>query len=202
MGSSDKVKEKEKHATDLAKKKSKKEKSSDDKKRKREDSVEKKAKKSKSNGDDGVKKEKKKKEKKKKDKTKGDDEKKQRKHACDSNPSTPENIDTQPSSPSNTNNEDAKEESGGWNNWNKASFGGDQQQKDKFLRLLGAKKASNQPSERQQTKKSGGGLYGSLKSAIDEDEKHRISNDLQKQFEDGLRFRKQQQMGRRGGLGS
>lgn len=49
--------------------------------------------------------------------------------------------------------------------------------------------------------KKSGGLYGGLKSAIDEDEKKRISNDLEKQFDHGLQFRKQMQMGRRGGLG-
>lgn len=85
---------------------------------------------------------------------------------------------------------------GGWNNWDKASFGGDDAKKDKFLRLLGAKKSS---SDNQEKKK--GGLYGSLKSAIDEDENHRISHDLEKQFDHGLQFRKQMQKGRRGGLG-
>ena len=71
------------------------------------------------------------------------------------------------------------------------------------MRLLGAKKSGNQQPQTSATpKKSGGGLYGSLKSAIDEDEKTRISNDLQRQFNDGLKMRKQQQMGRRGGLGS
>lgn len=65
------------------------------------------------------------------------------------------------------------------------------------MRLLGAKKASPQAAP---AKKSGG-LYGGLKSAIDEDEKERITNDLEKQFDHGLQFRKQMQMGRRGGLG-
>jgi hypothetical protein len=51
------------------------------------------------------------------------------------------------------------------------------------------------------TTKKSGGLYGGLKSAIDEDEKQRITNDLEKQFDHGLQFRKQMQMGRRGGLG-
>ncbi|ORX50887.1 hypothetical protein DM01DRAFT_1337485 [Hesseltinella vesiculosa] len=80
---------------------------------------------------------------------------------------------------------------GGWNDWNKASFGGDMAQKNKFMRLLGAKK--QQPSTAQPS--------SSIKSAIDADEGSRISNNLEKQFNDGLQFRKQQQMGRRGGLG-
>lgn len=94
------------------------------------------------------------------------------------------------------------ESTAGWNDWNKASFDGDDQKKNKFLRLLGAKKSA--PAATQAfvpAKKSGGGLYGGLKSAIDEDEKQRISNDLEKQFDHGLQFRKQMQMGRRGGLG-
>jgi hypothetical protein len=49
--------------------------------------------------------------------------------------------------------------------------------------------------------KKSNGLYGGLKSAIDEDEKQRITNDLEKQFDHGLQFKKQMQMGRRGGLG-
>jgi hypothetical protein len=65
------------------------------------------------------------------------------------------------------------------------------------MRLLGAKKGGSS----QQPAKKSGGLYGGLKSAIDEDEKNRISNDLEKQFDHGLQFRKQMQMGRRGGLG-
>ncbi|KAI8340042.1 hypothetical protein BC941DRAFT_419249 [Chlamydoabsidia padenii] len=65
------------------------------------------------------------------------------------------------------------------------------------MRLLGAKKSKQEDTP---TKKKGG-LFGSLKSAIDEDEGARISNQLEKQFQDGLHFRKQQQMGRRGGLG-
>ncbi|KAI8079805.1 uncharacterized protein BX664DRAFT_202770 [Halteromyces radiatus] len=91
-----------------------------------------------------------------------------------------------------------QESTGGWNDWSKASFGGDQEQKSKFLRLLGAKKSSANKDEGNKKKT---GLFGSLKSAIDEDEGQRISNQLEKQFQDGLQFRKQQQMGRRGGLG-
>lgn len=71
--------------------------------------------------------------------------------------------------------------------------------------MLGAKKdspsASTGLSSFQPATKKSGGLYGGLKSAIDEDEKKRISNDLEKQFDHGLQFRKQMQMGRRGGLG-
>lgn len=83
----------------------------------------------------------------------------------------------------------------GWNNWNNASFNGDDAKKNKFLRLMGAKKTGNQPEKKK------GGLYGGLKSAIDEAENHRISHDLEKQFDHGLQFRKQMQKGRHGGLG-
>ncbi|ORZ10833.1 hypothetical protein BCR42DRAFT_422116 [Absidia repens] len=109
-----------------------------------------------------------------------------------------------------TQNEDEQVISGGWNDWNKASFGGDQQKKNKFLRLLGAKKPTNDTTEPKDEgatsvstpkQKKKGGLFGSLKSAIDEDEGDRIRGELEKQFQDGLQFRKQQQMGRRGGLG-
>lgn len=97
------------------------------------------------------------------------------------------------------------EATAGWNDWNKASFDGDDAKKNKFLRLLGAKKSTSATATQAfvpaTVKKSGGGLYGGLKSAIDEDEKQRISNDLEKQFDHGLQFRKQMQMGRRGGLG-
>ncbi|KAI9263733.1 small acidic protein family-domain-containing protein [Sporodiniella umbellata] len=85
--------------------------------------------------------------------------------------------------------------SGGWNNWNKASFDGDDEKKNKFLKLMGAKKHTG-PTEQKK-----GGLFGSLKSSIDIDESRRISNDLEKQFDHGLQFRKQMQKGRRGGLG-
>lgn len=88
----------------------------------------------------------------------------------------------------------------GWNDWNKASFDGDDAKKNKFLRLLGAKKPTA-PSQSFTPAKKSGGLYGGLKSAIDEDEKERITNDLEKQFDSGLQLRKQMQMGRRGGLG-
>ncbi|CAO3585833.1 unnamed protein product [Absidia cylindrospora] len=106
-------------------------------------------------------------------------------------------------------NDDEQVVSGGWNDWNKASFGGDQEKKNKFLRLLGAKKPANDTTEPKDEsaasasmpKQKKGGLFGSLKSAIDEDEGDRIRGDLEKQFQDGLQFRKQQQMGRRGGLG-
>lgn len=89
---------------------------------------------------------------------------------------------------------------GGWNDWSKASFGGDQAQKEKFMRLLGANK--NKAAASADKPKKTGGLYGSLKSAIDEDEGARIANDLEKQFQSGLQFRKQMFSGRRGGLGS
>lgn len=68
------------------------------------------------------------------------------------------------------------------------------------MRLLGAKKSTPKGDDQAPAKKKGG-LFGSLKSAIDEDEGARISSQLEKQFQDGLQFRKQQQMGRRGGLG-
>ena len=68
--------------------------------------------------------------------------------------------------------------------------------------MLGAKK-SNAPAfvpASTNTKKFGG-LYGGLKSAIDQDENAKISHMLEKQFDHGLQFKKQMQMGRRGRLG-
>lgn len=99
--------------------------------------------------------------------------------------------------------EQQQQSTGGWNDWSKASFGGDQAQKDKFMRLLGANKNKNKATSAADDKpKKKGGLYGSLKSAIDEDEGAKIANDLEKQFQSGLQFRKQMFSGRRGGLGS
>ncbi|OZJ04048.1 hypothetical protein BZG36_03564 [Bifiguratus adelaidae] len=87
----------------------------------------------------------------------------------------------------------------GWNDWSKATFEGDASRQDKFLRLLGGKKKDS----------TGKGLFGSLQpsgtstfdSAIDANVAKRIEQDMTKQFEDGLKFRKQKQMGKRGGLG-
>jgi hypothetical protein len=88
--------------------------------------------------------------------------------------------------------------SGRWNDWTKASFGGDDAQKNKFLRLLGAKKAGNSsstategPSHTQQHQSS----------AIDDNVNQKMNQDLEKQFQDGLKMRKQQYGGKRGGLG-
>ncbi|KAI8578872.1 hypothetical protein K450DRAFT_244903 [Umbelopsis ramanniana AG] len=91
------------------------------------------------------------------------------------------------------------EESGRWNDWSKASFGGDDAQKNKFLRLLGAKKAGNDAAP---TPHAGlGDSSQSSHSAIDAGFKQRMNQDLEKQFQDGLKMRKQQFGGKRGGLG-
>ena len=48
---------------------------------------------------------------------------------------------------------------GPWVDWNKADFGGDEEKKDKFLRLLGAKKAHSQaPTSDTKTNTKGGKL--------------------------------------------
>lgn len=89
--------------------------------------------------------------------------------------------------------------SGRWNDWSKASFGGDDAQKNKFLRLLGAKKAGNDTAPSPHT--GLGDSPQSSHSAIDTGFSQRINQDLEKQFQDGLKMRKQQFGGKRGGLG-
>lgn len=84
--------------------------------------------------------------------------------------------------------------SGGWNDWTKASFGGDDAQKNKFLRLLGAKKTGNMTS----TSTEAGSSH---QSAIDDNVNQKMNQDLEKQFQDGLKMRKQQYGGKKGGLG-
>lgn len=84
--------------------------------------------------------------------------------------------------------------SGRWNDWTKASFGGDDAQKNKFLRLLGAKKAGNEAS-------GSGSSFSNQSSAIDDSVNQKMSKDLEKQFQDGLKMRKQGYGGKRGGLG-
>ncbi|CAM0139580.1 hypothetical protein VKS41_004602 [Umbelopsis sp. WA50703] len=84
--------------------------------------------------------------------------------------------------------------SGRWNDWTKASFGGDDAQKNKFLRLLGAKKSGNETS-------GSGSNYSNQSSAIDDNVNQKMSKELEKQFQDGLKMRKQSYGGKRGGLG-
>lgn len=198
MGKSDKKDKKSEKIIDKKEKKVKKE------KKEKLDKASKKSKKERKDKDKSSKKDKKE----RKDKDKSSKKDKKRKHSeSDSEEefvvhkknkvAEPVVVESKPQAP--------VEATAGWNDWNKASFDGDDAKKNKFLRLLGAKKSS--PATATQAfvpasgKKSGGGLYGGLKSAIDEDEKKRISNDLEKQFDHGLQFRKQMQMGRRGGLG-
>ncbi|KAI9032690.1 small acidic protein family-domain-containing protein [Phycomyces nitens] len=130
-----------------------------------------------------------KKDKKESDTSDSDDTKKDRDHSCKATTSVPK-VEEKKEEPATTT---------GWNDWSKASFGGDQEQKSKFMRLLGANKTANKETAAAPKKK--GGLFGSLKSAIDEDENQRIANDLEKQFKGGLQMRKQQYTGQRGGLG-
>lgn len=77
----------------------------------------------------------------------------------------------------------------GWNNWEASSFG-DDARKNKFLRLMGAKKTGDTPSQPPQKK----GLFGSLRastaapepSAIDSSTEQKITHDLASQFQDAL----------------
>ncbi|ORY92281.1 small acidic protein family-domain-containing protein [Syncephalastrum racemosum] len=216
MGKKEKKSIEESTAADL-KKKAKKEKKEEGKKRKREDS------------DEGTKK---KKEKKSKDSKEKKDKKNKRKHACEEGeerkdapavaagtaaveeeqvetskkqpmPETIQKVLETPKKKEQQPKKEGEQSQGGWNNWSKATFGGDASKQDKFMRLLGAKKGGKNDST---SSTSGNGseskkksLYGSLKSAIDEDENQRITNDLEKQFRSGIHFR---QSNRRGGLGS
>lgn len=87
----------------------------------------------------------------------------------------------------------------GWNNWEASSFG-DDARKNKFLRLMGAKKTGDTPSQPPQKK----GLFGSLRastaapepSAIDSSTEQKITHDLTSQFQDAL-----QRRNCRGGIG-
>ncbi|KAH8556824.1 small acidic protein family-domain-containing protein [Umbelopsis sp. PMI_123] len=150
--------------------------------------------------DKKVKKDKKeKKEKKaKKEKDSKDKKEKKRKHESDSeNEATPvKKLATPTEAPSAAAAEESN--SGRWNDWTKASFGGDNAQKNKFLRLLGAKKGSSTTSSPQTTL---GESSGTSHSAIDAGFSQKMNQDLEKQFQDGLKMRKQQYGGKRGGLG-
>lgn len=170
----------------------------------------------------------KKKEKKSKDSKEKKDKKNKRKHACEDAddktpapapaaaaveekelkqvetpkkqalPATIQKVHETPKKKQEQPKKEEQQNQGGWNNWSKATFGGDTSKQDKFMRLLGAKKGGSKDSgsSTAEPKKS---LYGSLKSAIDEDENQRITHDLEKQFRSGIHFR---QSNRRGGLGS
>ncbi|KAK9719263.1 hypothetical protein K7432_004897 [Basidiobolus ranarum] len=143
----------------------------------------------------------KKSKKKQKEKSKSKTEGSKKKHKSNSSTessSEDESINEKPSKSSEAVSE------GSWNNWSAASFANDER-KDKFLRLLGAKKSGEKEGKKK-------GLFGSLgklpsssaddtaNSAIDADYAKKVNSALEKQFENGLKLRKQQFKGR-GGLG-
>ncbi|KAF9979291.1 hypothetical protein BGZ75_009788, partial [Mortierella antarctica] len=102
-----------------------------------------------------------------------------------------------------------------WNDWSQADLG-NEKQNDKFLRLLGAKKAPA-TTEGSSSSASAGpvkkGLFGSLgslpastqhtntDSVIDGMVGRKVTRDLEKQFQDGLKIRQQMKKGRSVGLG-
>ncbi|KAI8997513.1 hypothetical protein BDB01DRAFT_901888 [Pilobolus umbonatus] len=201
MGKNSEIKDKESKkdksvSKDKKEKKERKEKKEKKVKKEKKEKKEKKVKKEKKEKKE-QKEKKEKKEKRKHDELEKEDEKINHKKFKVSTPVI--QLETKSKKQSNQEQSNTETEAG-WNNWNKASFGGDDAKKDKFMKLLGAKKKVDLAQSFQPAKKSSG-LYGGLKSAIDEDEKERIASDLTKQFDDGLQFRKQMQMGRRGGLG-
>ncbi|ELR17096.1 uncharacterized protein ACA1_057300 [Acanthamoeba castellanii str. Neff] len=102
------------------------------------------------------------------------------------------------SATSNSSNGGSDQGGAGWNNWEASSFG-DDARKNKFLRLMGAKKTEDNPSQPPQKK----GLFGSLRassapepSAIDSSTEQKITHDLTSQFQDAL-----QRRNCRGGIG-
>ncbi|OUM63386.1 hypothetical protein PIROE2DRAFT_10107 [Piromyces sp. E2] len=106
--------------------------------------------------------------------------------------------------------------SGHWNDWSKATFHGDTQKKEKFLRLLGAKKSENKDASTTDSSTPAGkkkGLFGSLKassnssgyqnqSAIDDKFSRKMENDMEKQFEMARQFQLGRKKGKRMALGS
>ncbi|KAJ9068793.1 hypothetical protein DSO57_1025073 [Entomophthora muscae] len=107
--------------------------------------------------------------------------------------------------------------SAGWTDWNKTSFGGDAARKEKFLKLMGAKKPASSDTQNEAAMPTKKGLFGSLKSSLfqpktsagsygtsslSEQTQQKIQSDLEHQFEEGLKFKKNMQRGARRGLGA
>lgn len=105
----------------------------------------------------------------------------------------------------------------GWTDWNKTSFGGDAARKEKFLKLMGAKKSAPSDSKNGAAAPAKKGLFGSLKSSLfqpkasasglgssslSEQAQKKIQADLEHQFEEGLKFKKNMQSGSKRGLGA
>ncbi|RKP05781.1 small acidic protein family-domain-containing protein, partial [Thamnocephalis sphaerospora] len=87
-----------------------------------------------------------------------------------------------------------------WNDWSQADFSGDAARKDKFMRLLGAKKA---PAGGSTARK---GLYGSLQAgtsgtAINSNVAQQMEQHMEQQFAAGIRARKDRFHGGPSGLG-
>jgi len=78
---------------------------------------------------------------------------------------------------------------GNWNNWDMSNFK-DPAEKDKFLRLMGAKKSSNTNEPSVVTDKA------TKDSAINNAVAQKINSDLEKQYDFGMKMK-----GNRGGLG-
>ncbi|KAI9004772.1 hypothetical protein BC832DRAFT_592703 [Gaertneriomyces semiglobifer] len=79
-----------------------------------------------------------------------------------------------------------------WNDWSKASFEGNDARKDKFLRLLGAKKAGIDTS---------GSSGTDAPSAINANFGKKIENDMLAQFAQGQAMQQKLRQGKRMGLG-
>lgn len=93
--------------------------------------------------------------------------------------------------------------SGKWNDWTQATFEGDKERKNKFLRLMGGGKSGSTGE-----KKLFGGLAskagassGGVPSAIDSQVNKKIQDDLERQFQAGRQFSRQKQRGKGIGLG-
>ncbi|KNC96394.1 uncharacterized protein SPPG_08293 [Spizellomyces punctatus DAOM BR117] len=83
---------------------------------------------------------------------------------------------------------------GTWNDWSQASFEGDAARKNKFLRLLGAKKASNDAIISTTSSNA-------PTSAIQAEVGKKIEHDIVNQFEQGRAIQQKLRQGRRVGLG-
>ncbi|TPX64519.1 hypothetical protein SpCBS45565_g05803 [Spizellomyces sp. 'palustris'] len=92
------------------------------------------------------------------------------------------------------NNQTGASGTGTWNDWSQASFEGDAARKNKFLRLLGAKKASNDTTVSTTS-------VDAPTSAIQAEVGKKIEHDIVNQFEQGRAIQQKLRQGRRVGLG-
>ncbi|KAJ1973122.1 hypothetical protein H4R35_004285 [Dimargaris xerosporica] len=87
-----------------------------------------------------------------------------------------------------------------WVDWSKADFGQNTARKDKFLRLLGAKK-SKPTQDSTPASSNGTAQSDTATSMLDRGHVCQVERNLEQQFSKGIQQRKQAMRGRKAGLG-